>query len=489
MHLGFLPLQGTRLSILALAAAILTGCSSYSPIQNTEKPIEGALLAKLPQASAAQDRWPDDRWWQVFADPQLERLMTRALQNAPNLALARTRIARAQAVIDTTRTASQPRVNVGVDASYGRQSENYLAPNPPLGSGGEYVSQGQASVSFGLDLDLWGRNAQLIDAATSSLKAAEFDQDAARLALTTSVARAYAQLSAQHDLMDVLNATLEQRRSITSLARQRVKSGLDTQVEIRQAQASEASLRIEQQQLATSIKVTRLQITALLGDLPETADGIARPQLAAAPFLIPASLPLDLLGRRPELAAQRARIAAASSDKESARLEFYPNINLNGLIGFQAIGLGKLLSAGSLTNSVGPAIRLPLFDAGRLRANYAGKASEVDAAIAQYNQSVVTAAQDVAEQLARIADLDQEEAVTREALQASEDAYRLAMLRYRGGLSPYLTALTVEGQLLTQRRALAALHARRQDLQVQLIRSLGGGFAEPATRLSASQHH
>jgi NodT family efflux transporter outer membrane factor (OMF) lipoprotein len=472
----------------AIAFAMLAGCASYRPIANTEKPLELSAAATTAQITGSENRWPDAQWWQAYADPQLDRLMARALEQAPNLAVARARISRAEAVVATSRSVSQPHVNAGVDASYGRQSENYLVPRPPLGKGGEYVSQGQASVSFGMDLDLWGKNAALIDAATASLKAAEFDRDAARLALTTSVARAYAQLAAQYDLVDVLDSTLKQRRSITSLAQQRVKSGLDTQVEIKQAQASEASLRIEQQQLATSIKATRLQIAALLGELPASADAITRPQLKASPFLLPQSLQLDLLGRRPELAAQRARIASLTSDKEAARLDFYPNINLNGLIGFQSIGLGQLLSAGSLTNSIGPAIRLPLFDAGRLRANYAGKASDVDAAIAQYNQSVVSAAQEVAEQLARIEDLALEETVTREALQASEEAYRLAMLRYRGGLSPYLTALTVEGQLLAQRRALANLQARRQDLNIALVRALGGGFAEPESRVSVNQH-
>ena len=138
-------------------------------------------------------------------------------------------------------------------------------------------------------------------------------------------------------------------------------------------------------------------------------------------------------------------------------------------------------------SSIGPAIRLPLFDAGRLRANYAGKASDIDLAIAQYNQSVLGAAQDVAEQLTRIADLGREEAATRNALNAAEEAHRLATLRYRGGLSPYLTVLTVETQLLTQRRAMAALKARRDDLQVSLVRALGGGFATDTATLAANR--
>jgi NodT family efflux transporter outer membrane factor (OMF) lipoprotein len=287
-------------------------------------------------------------------------------------------------------------------------------------------------------------------------------------------------------MQDVLFETQRQRRDIRKLIDQRVANGLDTQVEVKQAQTNEASLQIELEQLATSIKITRQQLAVLTGDMPAAAEKIARPSIKAASFSVPANLPLDLLGRRPELAAQRARIAAAVGEADAAKAQFYPNINLNGLIGFQAIGLGQLFSAGSLMSSVGPAIRLPLFDAGRLRANYAGKASDIDAVVAQYNQSVLSAAQDVAEQLTRIADLGREEAATREALNAAEEAHRLATLRYRGGLSPYLTVLTVESQLLTQRRAMAALKARRDDLQVSLVRALGGGFTENTAPLAAA---
>ena len=115
---------------------------------------------------------------------------------------------------------------------------------------------------------------------------------------------------------------------------------------------------------------------------------------------------------------------------------------------------------------------------GRLRANYVAKTADVDTAITQYNQSVVAAAQDAAEQLTRVAALSREEEATHDALAAAEEAHRLAMLRYRAGLSPYLTVLTVESQLLAQRRAATYLRAKRQDLHIALVRALGGGFTD-----------
>jgi NodT family efflux transporter outer membrane factor (OMF) lipoprotein len=473
-------------TIAAALSLLLASCASYQPIapKNTElRSIDVALPA---DAAKGSNQWPAQQWWAAWNDPQLNSLIERGLAQSPTLASAQARIARAQAAYDFNRTADQPQVNAAVDASYGRQSENYLMPRPPLGKGGEYVSQGQAAVSFGIDLDLWGRNAALIRSADAQLKAAVFDREAARLALTTSIARAYMQLAAQYDTQEVLLATQKQRRDIRKLIDQRVANGLDTQVEVKQAETNEAALQIELEQLATSMKITRQQLAVLAGDMPAAAEKITRPVIRAASFSIPSSLPIDLIGRRPELAAQRARIVAAIGEADAAKAQFYPNVNLNALAGFQAIGLGQLFNAGSMMSSVGPAIRLPLFDAGRLRANYAGKASDIDAAIAQYNQSVLSAAQDVAEQLTRIADLAREVAATRDALNAAEEAHRLATLRYRGGLTPYLTVLTVETQLLAQRRAMTALKSRRDDLQVSLVRALGGGFADNTPPLAAN---
>lgn len=464
---------------LAAAGALLAGCASYRGIELDGQPIHDVRIPVPATLAGANSQWPAEEWWKAYGDPQLNQLMERALSTSPTLATARGRLRHAQAATDMSRSGSSPQVSATANASYGRLSENYIIPRPPFGPGGTYVSQGLAVLNFGYDIDLWGKNEALISAADAQLKAATHDRDAARLALTTSIARAYAQLASGYDLQDILEATRIQRGAIRKLAQLRVANGLDTQVESKQAEGAEAALGVDLAQLTTSMEVTRLQLAQLTGDMPDAAARIARPAMQPQPFTIPQNLPIGLLARRPELAAQRARIEATVGEAAAARAQFYPNINLSALIGFQSIGLGQLLSAGSLTNSISPAITLPIFDGGRLRANYAGKTADVDIAIAQYNQTVVNAAQDVAEQLTRVAALGREQAAVTSALSASEEAYRLAALRYKAGLSTNLTVLAVQTQVLAQRRAAADLNARRQDLQIALIRALGGGFAEP----------
>jgi NodT family efflux transporter outer membrane factor (OMF) lipoprotein len=473
------------LTVLASALA-LGGCASYQGISSSAQPLVAISLPASPALSSADTNWPQQQWWTAYGDPQLNALIAHALDNSPTLATAQARIAQAQAAAGRANANGAPQVNAAADLSYGRFSENYQIPKPPIGKGGEYAAQGRLAIDFNYDLDLWGRNAALLRAANAQVHAAEFDRDAARLALATSIVRAYAQLAAQYDTQEILQATLKQRGAIRELSRQRVAAGLDTRIELMQTTSNEAALQGDLAQIDTAQAVLRLQLTALSGDMPTSAAGITRPRLSPTPFTVPDNLPLDLLGRRPELAAQRARIAAATGEGEAAKAQFYPNINLSALIGLQSIGLGNLLSPGSLMSSVGPAIRLPIFDAGRLRANYAGKTAEIDLAISQYNQSVVNAAQDVSEQLTRAASLAHEEQAASAALAASEEAYRLAMLRYKGGLSPYLSVLAVEGQLLSGRRAVQDLKLRRQDLQISLIRALGGGFTETPIALAAT---
>jgi NodT family efflux transporter outer membrane factor (OMF) lipoprotein len=479
----------SALSGTLVAVVLLSACASYKGIAPTATAIGHVDIAAPADIAQSSDAWPQDNWWLAYGDPQLNQLIQHALTNSPSLASAQSRIAHAQAALAANKASPGLQANVDANASYGRQSENYIMPKPPMGIGGTYVSQGQAMVDFGYDLDLWGKSAALIRSAESQANAAQYDREAARLALTTSIVRAYSQLAAQYELQDVLLDMQKQRETILDLTQKRLASGLDTQVEVKQSETSTAALRIELIQLETAIEVTRLQLAALAGDMPTAAKNIARPSLTNASFTVPQTLPIDLLARRPELAAQRARISAAVDEAQAAKALFYPNINLTAFLGFQSIGLNKLLQAGSYINSVGPAIHLPIFDSGRLRANYAGKAADIDGAITQYNQSVVTAAQEVAEQLTRIQSLSREEEATHDALASAEEAYRLAMLRYKGNLSPYLTALTVETQLLAQKRAAVDIKAKRQDLQVALVRALGGGFIDNATVVAAAKQH
>jgi NodT family efflux transporter outer membrane factor (OMF) lipoprotein len=192
-------------------------------------------------------------------------------------------------------------------------------------------------------------------------------------------------------------------------------------------------------------------------------------------------LPADLIARRPDVAAALWRVEAAGEDVKSAKAQFYPNINLTGFIGLSSLGLGRLLNMGSEQWGVGPAIRLPIFDAGRLRANLRGRTADLDIAIESYNGAVLEAFHEAGDAIASLNSLARQLAEQRQAESAAESAYDIAVQRYRAGLGTYLNVLTAETSVLTQRRLGVDLAARVLDSRVALYRALGGGWRPDAT--------
>jgi NodT family efflux transporter outer membrane factor (OMF) lipoprotein len=329
------------------------------------------------------------------------------------------------------------------------------------------------------ELDFFGRNREALAAALGSERAAEAEAQAARVMLAANVARAYVQLARLEDDRDVAERSLKQRTELLTLIRQRVQAGIDTQVELKQGEGALPELRQQIEALDEQIALTRHALAALTAQPPNALDHLAPHLQAVSAVPLPADVPADLLGRRADVAAARARVEAATHGLSAARAQFYPSVNLAAFAGFNAFGLDKLLDWGNRTYGVTPAISLPIFDAGRLRANYSGRAADLDAAIESYNGAVLDAVHDVADQIASLQSIERQQREQALAQQSAEQAYDLAVQRYRAGLGNYLTVLSAETNVLTQRRAGADLKARALDSQVALARALGGGYVAP----------
>ena len=195
---------------------------------------------------------------------------------------------------------------------------------------------------------------------------------------------------------------------------------------------------------------------------------------------MPAVVPADLVGRRADIVAARWRVEAAAGDVRSARAQFYPNVSLTAFVGLSSLGFDRLLRAGSEQYGVGPAIRLPIFDAGRLRAGLAGRTADLDAAVETYNATLVDAIREVADQIGSVRAIERQQREQEAAHASAEAAYEIAVQRYRAGLGTYLTVLTAETNVIAQRRLTTDLRARALDAQVLLVRALGGGYQAPA---------
>jgi NodT family efflux transporter outer membrane factor (OMF) lipoprotein len=331
----------------------------------------------------------------------------------------------------------------------------------------------------------------MLEAAISQVEVARVEAVAARLLLSVTVARAYTELARLYDQLDVAAATLRQQHYIYDLTQQRVAAGLDTRVELKQAEAALPAAHKDIAVLNEAATLTRHQLAALLGQGPDRGLAIKRPklQVAGGDAVLPSRLPADLLGRRPDVLAQRWRVEAAARDIEAAKAQFYPNVNLLAFVGFQSVGLSQFLKVDSGIAGIGPAISLPIFEGGRLRSELAGANAGYDAAAEQYNQTLIEALRDIGDQLASIRSVAAQSGEQRIAFKAAREAYELALLRYRKGVGNYLSVLSAEAQVLAQQRLDADLHAREYDNRINLIRALGGGFADKTLAKPASRAH
>lgn len=472
--------RGPRTASVRIAAAAATlalgACVLPPKIEPQQKPLAATALslngAAVPAAPTG--------WWKSFGDPQLDALVDQALSQNPLLSEALTRIRSAQAQSAALSAGTLPQLGAQAETQRQHFPAQYIYP-PPFRGNEYWVSD--IGVALNWDLDLFGRQAALIDQARRQVDAAALDVATARLALAGAIAQNYLDLYRAWESLDIASDTEAQRERLLQLTRKRLAAGLDTQVELKQAEGAlpQARLAKWQAQLAADSAVHKLAALANRGGDTAYA-AIGRPKIdldTAVP--LPTQLPADLLARRPDVLAAKLRVEAALAGRKAAHQAFYPDINLSALAGLQAIGLGNLFEASSRTLGAGPAIHLPLFDAGRLEAGYAGATAEVDAAIASYNEAVLYAVQQAADQLSRIDSYTHQLAEAQDALRTAQEAYRLAERRYAAGLTSQLSVLSADTQVLSARRAVLDARSNLTLSRVTLLLALGGDFTPPAS--------
>ena len=458
-----------RYALLASGCGLaLAGCVSPAGLVPSGKPLDVATVANDTTFSA----WPDQHWWAVYGDVALDNLIAHALAANPDLELARARIEMADAAIGFTHARLLPQVSFGVDSTYQRYPEHGQNRNLGGTAGSDNSLEFQASY----ELDFFGRNRAALAAATSNARASAAAQQAVQVAVASAVARAYfelAHLIAEHQ---VVSDTRAQREKILTLVKARVAQGLDSKVELRQAEGALPAIDGELALLDENIDILRSQLGKLAVVEPSVTATLA-PALAkvAAPTL-PTTIPSDLLARRADITAARWEIEATTRGTDMIKAEFYPRVNLSAFAGIAALGVSSLFEAGAGTLGVNPSLSLPIFDGDRLRSKLKFADAQVDRAIAEYNNALLNAMQDVVHVVTSLRALEHRQVAQRAAQASAESAYDLALQRYKAGLTGYLTVLATESEVLAQRRAATTLKARALLLHVELNRALGGGF-------------
>ncbi|KQY52034.1 efflux transporter outer membrane subunit [Lysobacter sp. Root494] len=471
---------------LALALTLfVAACASTRGLEPQGRLLDGDSLATSQSFGNAQSDagFPQQDWWRSLGDPQLDALIAEGLAGTPSLDAADARVRLAIAQAGLADAAGKP--TLGATAQYsGVQIPETVAP-PPIG--GDYVGVTLVGLQFKYSPDIWGGHRARTQAAIGQARAAEVDAQAARLTLSSNIARAYVSLAQAHEAADIAKADEQRASHLLELGRQRVKAGLDNQLQIRNAETAVATAQQQAEAAQQQIDAARNALAALLGKGPDRGLEIARPSLLSAPTpSVPSVVPSELLGHRPDVVAARWRVEAARHGIKASKAEFYPTVNLSALVGVAAGNLSDLFSSDALLAQGGPAISLPIFDGGRLRNNLAKSDADYDLTVATYNQNLVGALREVSDALQASRSLDAQIAATRRAQESAQAAWQLATTRYKAGLGTQLDVLNAQRPLLQIEQQVAALRAQRLAAAIDLDRALGGGLAfaaPPATEL------
>jgi NodT family efflux transporter outer membrane factor (OMF) lipoprotein len=476
MNVALPPRCGLFLTVLA--TVLLGGCASTGHLHPTVAPTAPASLhsqRSLAGIAVTPSAWPRRAWWRTAGDAQLDRLVVEALAGNPDMALVDARVRAALAAAGAADAARKPTLTGGASISGARVPPML----PPLADGHFGVIR-YGYLSFKWDFDLWGGKRAAWEAAVGTAHAAAVDAEAARLKLSADVAQAYFDLGAAYVLRDLAHEELQRAEDFQKLTRQRVANGIENRLPLAQIDSEVASDRAHVEAADNGVRVGGLVLAALLGKGPDRTLSIARPRLPALPALaLPSDLPAQLLGRRPDVVAARWRVEAASQDIKVAKTRFLPNLGISALAGLIAPSSMNLFSLGNRFYEVAPAVSLPIFEGGALRANLAAKDAARDVAVAESNQTLVRAIGQVATQVDDLRTLSSQVDAAEAARASAEHGYALAMQRFHAGVGNFLESLTERQQLIAAEQQLAAVRSSRVDAWVQLNEALGGGF-EPS---------
>ncbi|MDC0610777.1 AdeC/AdeK/OprM family multidrug efflux complex outer membrane factor [Vibrio sp.] len=466
--------QSVKSSIaLLVTLSLLAGCSTPSDYKSPDLKVVNSLSYQRTFSDIETINWPNHKWWQQYQDPQLNSLIEKALADSPSIAIAKARLKDAQGIAQQIGAIRKIQLGLNASASESKVSYQYQAYNPPA----NWNDYGSVTLNFSYDLDFWGKNKNAVSAATSDYAAAEAENASARLMISTSIANAYAELARLYLNQDTVSAAVAVRSQTVDLLTRRFNNGLETKGAVSRAKASQASVEAELLNIKEMIALQKNALAALLGDSPDFARSITRPQINLNQVLgLPEDLGIGLLGHRPDITAARWRVESAAQRIGVAEKNFYPDVKLSAFIGYQSFGLDNLTRAGNDAGSIGPAIYLPIFSGGKLEGELDSARANYEVAVATYNQSLSDALRQVADSVISTRALDAQIAKTKEAVQAATDAHQIASNRYKGGLASYLDVLSAEDALLNNERVLANLNARAFSLDLSLIHALGGGY-------------
>jgi len=445
---------------------LLAGCSSVGPTY--QKP-EMKVPSEYREAAAWKVAQPKDeivhgKWWEMFHDPVLNRLEEQVDQSNQNIAVAFANFMQARTLVKEAVAQYAPNLKVAPSVSAQKM------PYPPT-SGIEYSIPLQAS----WEIDLWGRIRQTLEQNIAGAQASAADLENERLVEEAALAVYYWQLRGQDSLKLLYDQSVGAYQNSLDLTRALLETGIDTDEAVSQAQTQLESTRAQ----ATQLEMARAQyehaIALLVGESASTFSLSSLP-LTAIPPKIPQGVPSQLLECRPDIASAERAMAQANAQIGIAMAAYYPTLTLSGQAGFGSNALSTLFSLPNLFWSVGATLAETLYDGGLRAATVEQYRANYDRTVASYRQTVLTAFQQVEDNLSNIRILEQEVKQENLAVESAKRTLGIATERYKLGLDPYLNVITAQVSLLTNQQVAMNLSITQMTSSVQLLEALGGGW-------------
>ncbi len=467
---------------LLIGLVLLAAACTVGPNYKTPTTAVPAAFKEQPPAGVNPGDWkpaqPQDaiargKWWEIFGDANLNALEEQVSVSNQTLAQAEAQFRGARAAVKEARAGLFPTVTAGGSVTNSRAASGRSAASAAASSGTTTVYQVPIDVSY--EADVWGRVRRQIEANVATAQASAADVEAVRLSLQAELAADWFQLHGLDQQRQLLDSAIKGYERTLQINVNRHNQGVSSGAEVAQAETQLETTRAQ----AIDLGVARAQLEhaiAILTGKPPAELTIALAPLGVTPPAIPVELPAELLQRRPDIAAAERRVAASNAQIGVATAAYYPSLGLSASGGFASSTLSNLFSLPNRFWSIGPQLLATLFDAGRRRAVTAQAQAAYDANVAAYRESVLTAFQNVEDNLAALRILSEEATQQAAAVAAAERSLTLAQNRYNGGITSYLEVVTAENAALANERAAVDLAARRLIASVNLVKALGGGW-------------
>ena len=460
-------------TVFCAAGLVLTGCAvgpNYKrPSVDVPASYRGSPDVDAAKASSAS--LGDQKWWDVFQDPQLQQLIRAALQQNYDVRIAAARVLEAEAQVDITRADQFPNVSASGNGSNLR--------SPAIGPIPSYVfTSGRVTATAAWDLDFWGKYRRATEAARAELLASEWARQEVNATLVANVATAYFQLGELDLELDISKHAVDSRKESLELTKTLEEHGINSILDVRQAEQLVYTAAAGIADLERRIGQQEDLLSILLGNNPASISrGMNLTEQPHAPQ-VPAGLPSALLERRPDIRQAEQQLIAANARIGVARAAYFPDISLTAAPGFQSSALTSLFSGSSGLWTFAGAVTQPIFTAGKLRSNVQLAKEQQQEAVLTYQQTIQGAFRDVSDALIAY-QKDQEFRAQQELLaRSAQDAAQLSGMRYKAGTTNYLEVLTNETNYLTADLGLAQARLNELLALVQIYKALGGGWQQ-----------